>query len=565
MTSYLSRLYDEFTKEKVKWAIIIGSIVILTVVVCYPVGILFWRSFHDKIGDLSFGNYVKVFTNPGLASSFKNSLIVAIGTTLGCLFIALPLAFGVARTNLPFKRLINALILVSFVIPSFIQAIAWILLAGPRAGVINVLIRDTLHIPITLNIFGLTGVIWVLTLNFYPFIYYSVIAALNNIDPAYEEAARMIGAKPWRTAVGITFPLVTPALASGSILTFLHGVAAFGAPITLALPAGTHVLTTRIYQLFTFPPSYELAAACATPIVVMTAMGLLVQKIFLGKKQYHTVTGKSGHPLPVDIGRWKYALLVFAGLVIFFAVVLPLWILLKTSIVKAWGLPLTLETFSLASYRHIFNPSFPALASMKNSLYLGLLVSTFCIALAIVIVWTIERGKIRGGGLLSFLCMITFAFPSTALGVGVLLAYMGAPFHLQGTLVIIALGFGCKKISYAYVLARNTMKQIHPEFEEAARVIGATWFQSIKDIAAPLLKSGIVVTWILVFASCLRELPIAILLYMTDNQTIAVSIFHFLDSGRLEHSATLSFILAIMSIATVFIVRKIAGKSVMEV
>ncbi len=454
MVGYFTRIYDEIAREKVKWAIIAVSVGVLALLVCYPIGILFWKSLFDQAGNFTLGNYVAIFADVGLFSALKNSLIVAVSSTLLSTFMALPIAFAVARTNMPLKNLVSAMVLVSFVIPSFIQAIAWILLLGPRSGLVNVVLRDTLHLPVTFNIFGMPGLVFVLSLNLYPFIYYNILASLNNIDPAYEEAARMTGAKARRTALGISFPLASPALVTGTILAFLHAVSAFGAPVAIALPARFHVLTTRIYQLFTFPPRLELAAACATPIVALTALGLVMQKVYLGRKQFHTITGKTGHPEPVDIGRSKYMLLAFSFLVILVAVFLPLSVLVRTSFTKVWGLPLTLKNFTLYNYRLIFDPTFYVLKSMENTFVLGIAASTICVILCVVIVWVIERGKVKGAGFLSFLCMITFAFPSTALAIGILLAFMVSPFNLQGTLSIILLGIGV----YGLLTKRHLLK-----------------------------------------------------------------------------------------------------------
>jgi iron(III) transport system permease protein len=250
MFNYSTKIFNELSKEKFKWIVILFSVCILGLLVCYPVSILFWKSLVDKARNFTISNYVLVFTDPGLLSSLKNSMILGVSSALFCLFIGLPMAFAVGRTNMPFKKLVSAMVLVTFVIPSFIQAIAWILLLGPQAGIINVFLRDTLHIPLTLNIFSMPGLVFVVSLNFFPFVYYSALASLNNVDPAYEEASRVAGAKTWETVVKISLPLVSPAIITGLILSFLHAVAVFGAPVAIALPARFHVLTTKIYQLF---------------------------------------------------------------------------------------------------------------------------------------------------------------------------------------------------------------------------------------------------------------------------------------------------------------------------
>ena len=564
-TLRLSNIYREITKEKAKWIIIAITISLLGLLICYPVGILFWKSLINEMGNFSLKNYVLVFTEPGLSSALKNSVIISFFTTLFSALVGIPMAFAVARTNMPLKTLVTGVVLVSFVIPSFIQAIAWILLLGPQAGFINVFLRDTLGFPFAANIFSMSGLIFVLTLNHYPYFFYSTLASLNNIDPSYEEASRMVGAPVWRTAVGISFPLVSPAIVTGAVLCFLNTMAAFGAPIAIGLPARFHVLTTKIYQLFTYPPQYELAAACATPIVLMTALALYAQKLYLGRKKFYTITGKTSHPEPIDIGKWKYAAIAFSFLVFAVAIAFPLSVLIKTSLTKIWGLPLTAQNFTLVNYYRLIDPNYEVLGSIKNSAILSVSAATVCVSICVVICWIVERIRSKVSSVLVFLCMITFAFPSAALAVGILLSFMVPPFYLQGTLAIILIGFISKKISYAFVLTRNSMKQIHPEFEEGSRLVGASWFQTIKDITMPLLKTGIIIAWILVFAACLKELAIAVFLYLPGNETISVSIYHLLDDGALEAAATLSVMISVLSIMAVFGVKKFAGKGVMEI
>src|SRR5262249_5396845 len=162
----------------------------------------------------------------------------------------------------------------------------------------------------------------------YPLVFFAVTAALDNMDPAYEEAAQMAGASPLRASLGVTIPLVLPAIVSASVFLFLEGVGAFRAPAAVRDRARLHTLTTQIYDLFSYPPRFELAAAAAAPIIGFTVLGLLLQRVVLRGRRFTIIGGKRGVARAVDLGKGRWLLFGWCMLVAFVTVVLPLVILL---------------------------------------------------------------------------------------------------------------------------------------------------------------------------------------------------------------------------------------------
>lgn len=230
-----------------------GALAVVGWLVLYPLFILFRMGLRAPDGSFTLQNYVDVFTEPGLSGALLNSVVIGAATTGVSLLLALPMAWGVARTRMPLKGFVTACVTVAFVIPNFIGAIAWILLLGKNAGWLNVLFRGWVGAPL-FDIYSVTGLILVLSLSFFPMIYFAVLAALQSMSPIYEEAAQMSGAPAWRGSIGITLPLVLPAIASSSVLVFLEAVGAFGAPAAVATGGNFHTLTTKLYDMFTFPP-----------------------------------------------------------------------------------------------------------------------------------------------------------------------------------------------------------------------------------------------------------------------------------------------------------------------
>jgi iron(III) transport system permease protein len=560
----LIRGFDALRQERQRSLVMILAVVVVGWLVLYPLGILFEIGLRTEDGALTLANYQRVFTEPGLVSALINSLIISVAVTVFSLVLALPMAWGVARTDMPGRAFMRVAVLIAFVVPNFITVIAWILLLGPNAGLINVLIRDVFGIAGLFNIYSQSGLILVLTFSFYPLIFFAVVAALDNMDPSYEEAAQMSGASASRGSLGIALPLVMPAIVSSSVFVFLEAMGAFGAPAAIGHGARFHTLTTKIYELFSYPPRFELAAAAAAPIIGFTVLGLLLQRWVLGGRRFNVLGGKVGAARAVDIGWRRWLLFGWCMLVIAGSVVLPLLILLRTSLLARWGLNFTWENLTFKNYLAFTASSSIVPAAILNSAIVSAVTASACVALAIVIVWIVERTSLPGRGLLTFTSTVTFAFPGVALAVGFVLGYGSGPLALYGTLWLFFIAFTAHRFPFAFMFLRNGVKQLSSEMEEAARMSGASWGRSIVDVSLPLLKAGILAAWMMVFAVTLRELSMAILLYVPGTETLPIAIYSFIDNGTFEIAAAVSVLLILVSIAAMLLLRWLTGKAQME-
>ena len=560
----LLRVLDDLRQERLRSLIMIVAVLVVGWLVLYPLGILFEIGLRAEDGSFTLANYGLVFTEPGLVSALVNSIIISVATTAFSLVLALPMAWAVARTNMPGRQFVRVAVLVAFVIPNFISVIAWVLLLGPNAGLINVFLRDAFGIARAFNIYSMGGLILVLTFSFYPLIFFAVAAALDNMDPSYEEAAQMAGASAWRSSLGITMPLVLPAIASASVFVFLEAMGAFGAPAAIGHGARFHTLTTKIYELFSYPPRFELAAAAAAPIIGFTVLGLLLQRLVLRGRRFTMIGGKLGAARAVEVGWRRWLLFGWCMLVIVVSVVLPLIILVRTSLMTRWGLAFSWQNLTLKNYAAFASSSTIVPTALLNSTLISAVTATACVTLAMVVVWIVERTTLPGRGLLTFTSTVTFAFPGVALAVGFVLGYSTGPLALFGTIWLFFIAFTAHRFPFAFMFMRNSVKQLSSEMEEAGRMSGASWVRTLIDISAPLLKSGLLAAWMVVFAVTLRELSMAILLYVPGTETLPVAIYSFIDNGTFEIAAAVSVVLILLSIAAMLMLRTLTGKAQME-
>src|SRR5438874_11194516 len=266
---------------------------------------------------------------------------------------------------------------------------------------------------------------------------------------------------------------------------------AFVAPAAIGHGARFHTLTTKIYELFSYPPRFELAAAAAAPIIGCTVLGLVLQRWVLGGRRFNVLGGKIGSARAVDIGWRRWLLFGWCMFVIAVSVVLPLLILLRTSMLSRWGLAFSWENLTFKNYVAFTASSSIVPTAFLNSAIVSAVTASSCVTLAIVIVWIVERTSLPGRSLLTFISTVTFAFPGVALAVGFVLGYGSGPLALYGTLWLFFIAFTAHRFPFAFMFMRNGIKQLSSEMEEAARMSGASWGRSIVDVAVPLLKAGI--------------------------------------------------------------------------
>ena len=237
-------------------------------------------------------------------------------SALICCAVAAPMGWLVARTDMPLRRTVRLLVTASFVTPPFLGAIAWELLAAPNSGLLNQLFREItgaaadVHL---LNIYSFAGLVFVISCYTFPYVFVLVANALDRTPGDLEDASAILGGSTWDTARRITIPLALPAVLAGALVAFLQAMTLFGSPAILAMPAGFHTMTTKIWSLFQFPPKPELAAAASLPLLVLTVILLRAEHMVLGRRGYSVVGGKNSEPRIVRLGGWRWVMLAAAS------------------------------------------------------------------------------------------------------------------------------------------------------------------------------------------------------------------------------------------------------------
>ena len=526
-------------------------VALLAILVLLPMYWLTVTSLTDDASNLTFSHYRHFVDDPSFIKPLVTTMWTSAAVGILCVAFAAPMGWLVARTNLPFKRTIRTLILASFVTPPFLGAFAWVLLGGPNAGILNQWYYGLTGLKpfedaSLINIFSAWGMVFVMALYTFPYVFTFVTNSLEVIPSDLEEASSILGAAPWQTALHVTMPLVMPALVAGFLVAFLQSMTLFGAPAILALPAGIDTMTTKIWSLFQFPPQLGLAAAASLPLLIVTVILLRVQAAIMGRRGYSVIGGKSTGQRLAKLGPWVVPAMGLFVFVLACSIILPYGVLVRTAFVKNWSAPMA-GNLTLDNWKFVFFEFSQTKQALLNTFELGFAAATAGTLLATTVGYLAIRKLVWGHRYLAFLATAPVAIPGIVLAVGLFLAYTRPPFVLYGTLAIIFLAYLTKELPVGYQQVQASLKSVHPELEDASRIFGATRLRALWDITTPLIRNGVIATWIFIFIGSIRELSATILLFTVKTKTISVAMFDLRESNDWGPIAVLSITMLVIT------------------
>ena len=541
--------------------LLIGFALFLCVLVGLPVFWLVVYAVTDAHGVPTVANFTRLFSDPELLDPLVVTMMLSTSVGVICCAVAGPMGWIVARTDMRGRRVVRALVPASFVTPPFLGAVAWEILAAPNSGILNQLYRDLFDLSpdaVLFDVYTLPGLAFVIACYTFPYVFVLVTNALERIPGDLEDASAILGATTAQTARRVTIPLVMPAILAGALIAFLQAMTLFGSPAILALPAGFHTLTTKIWMLFQFPPKPGLAAAAALPLLVVTVLLLRAQSWILGRRGFTVVGGKSGEPRRIRLGAWQAPAQFLCFGVLCAPVFLPYGALAKTAFSQTPYGPLSWDALTFDQVRAAFGYSATQLA-LKNTFFLCVVTATLGTILALVISYVAARRALWGHRALGFLATAPVAIPGIVLGVGLFLAYTRPPLVLYGTLTILLLAYLTLQLPSAYQQLRAAFHGIHPELEEASRILGATRLQALLHVTAPLLRSGLIATWCFIFIGTMRELSAAIMVVTADTKVLSTVIYDLNEGGDLGQIAVLGLTMLAITFAVVSLANRLPG------
>lgn len=492
---------------------------------------------------------------PGLWQMLLNTLVIVVVSGAIAVVCGSVLAWLVVRTDARIRWLGGILPLLPFVLPALVGTMGWAMLLSPKTGLVNILIRNVLS-PLgvhldqgPLDVYSYGGMIFVYTIYMIPFTFLLVSAGLENSDAQLEEQSRVSGGGVLRTLFRVTIPSVRPSLGAAMLLTVFFGFAFFAGPAVLSTTSGIDILSVRIANIlsFSYPADTAGAVGLSTFMLVAVAIVWWIQTRVLRRSNYATINGR-GKATEIHLGklRWLGRLVIILYALI--AVVLPFLALLWVSFRGFWSFDWDFTTLSLTQYTTVlFGDAFSSTA-LITSLLLALLGATVGMFVAAIIARFVRSSPGRVGRAVDILIKVGAPIPAVVLGVGVLLAFGGAPWHLGGTFGILLLAYLVHFMPQATVNADAAAAQVGPQLMEASHISGGGDGRTFLRISLPLMLPDLIAGWSLLFLWMLGELNASIILAGTSNPVLGEQMYLLYFQGYFGKLAALAIIVTIISV-----------------
>lgn len=532
--------------------------ILLLGLVAGPVAMVFVGALQSNAPGLpdntfSLDAVYRVYLSGEYYGSLIGTLVMAVSVAaLSVLFGGLA-AWFLTRVNVPLRKLWEFGLILPLFLSPFVGALAWLMLAAPNSGMINVNLRWMLGTDATfVNIMTLPGVIFVMLLFYIPYAYLFISSALKNMDPSLEEASYMNGRGSFSTAMKVTLPIMRPALVASFFFVAVLATGVFVIPAVLGLNTSFSPLAVEVYRAVTvFPARPPVGAALGTLLFWFTLAGVyLYRRSVRNANRFVTISARGTRPRLVKLRAGRYIAAAVFALYAFLAAVLPYAVLIVMSLTPFAITDFRRMTFSFDGIVEVWNAP-DVLTAFGNTLWLGILVPTLTVLVGLAVAYVVVREQGRLGAIVDYLGTFPIAVPGIVFATGILWMYVRSPIYATVLLVMIAL-IGAY-IPQAARFASAGLIQVDRSLEEAARMNGAGKLRTIFTVTLPLLRPALLSAWSLLFVFATREVNEAVILSGPKSRPLAVLAWNYVEQGSIRNAAVVGlFLTIVMAVGILF-------------
>ncbi|OQY40890.1 MAG: ABC transporter permease [Fusobacteriia bacterium 4572_74] len=542
----------KLTNDPTLFITIIFSLVVVSFFVLVPLYNVLKESFTVKEA-FSYENYKNAFGRSGNVTIILNTLKLGFVTATLSLIIGFFFAYTTSYMKIKGKKIFDFIAMLPIISPPFVVALSAILLFG-RQGLIT---RGLLGIK-DFEIYGFHGLVLVQVLSFFPIAYLMLVGLLQGIDPSVEEASRDLGASKLKVFTSVTFPLVIPGIANAFLLVFIQSIADFANPVVIG--GNFTTISVKIYQEGIGNFQLGIATALAMILLSMSISMFIVQRFYINKKSYITVTGKVSRARDL-IEDKAITIPIFITLITLTMFVILMYILIPVgSFVKLWGIN---YTPTLDHYKYILDFGMdPIIQTTVLAIIATIITSIFSMVLAFLIV----RKTFIGKTFIEFTTIMALAIPGTIIGLGYVISYnitYKIPFTnitlippLTGTALIIVIAFIIRSLPVGVRSGMSSLQQIDPSIEEAASILGASSSKVFSSVTIPMIKDAFFTGLIYSFARSMTLVSTIIFLISANWKLLTPTVMDNIDTGRIGIASAYCTILIVI-VSTVMITMKI--------
>jgi iron(III) transport system permease protein len=547
------------------------SIVILILIVGFlvltPLFLMILNSFQTaRPGQpivWGIDGWTKAFTTPGIIKAMTNTVTLAVTRQAIALLIGALFAWLIARTDIPMKGMLEFFFWLSFFLPALPETMGWILLLDPKYGLMNQALigLGVLSQPI-FNIYSFWGIIWAHMGGTVSVKVMLLAPAFRNLDAALEEASKISGAGGVRTFFRILIPVMMPAILVTTILGMIRSLEAFEIELLLGTPIGLQVYSTKIHELVTWePPQFAPAMALSTVFLGLLLFMVALQRKYIGRRSYETITGRGFSIRPTPLGRWRYPAF-FMGL--FFAVFItfvPTTLLLMGTFMKLFGFFNIADPWTLDNWRATLQDPV-LLRSLWNTLAIGIGSGLVGVLFYSLIAYVVVKTRYAGRGLLDFLSWLPWSVPGILLGVALLWTFLQTRIFLPiyGTIYILMIAMVIKSMPFGAQMIKSVLIQLGSDLEEASKVCGGTWFHTFRRVIFPLITPALITVALVGFISAARDISTVVLLGSGKSRTLSLLMLDFAAGAEFEKATVVAVIIVGLVVGAALLARALGGQ-----
>jgi iron(III) transport system permease protein len=561
-TSILPKRWPQLPSLPITMLIVVVGFLVLT-----PLVLMILNSFQiARPGQpIVWGaeGWVKAFTTPGIVSAMTNTFSLAITRQAIALLIGAFFAWLVARTDIPMKGFLEFLFWLSFFLPALPETMGWILLLDPKYGLLNqgLMNLGVISQPI-FNIYSFWGIIWAHLGGSVSVKVMLLAPAFRNLDAALEESSRISGASGWHTFFHIVVPVMAPAILVTTILGLIRSLEAFEIELLLGTPIGLQVYSTKIHELVTWePPQFAPAMALSTLFLGLLLLMVALQRAYIGKRAYTTVTGRGFSVRPTHLGRWRYPAFALVLTFALFITVIPTTLLLMGTFMKLFGFFNIADPWTLENWRATLSD--PVLfRSIWNTLAVGVGSGVIGVFFYAFIAYMIVKTRHHGRWLLDFLSWLPWSIPGILLGMALLWTFLQTKIFLPiyGTVYLLMIAMVIKSMPFGTQMIKSVLLQLGSDLEEASKVCGGTWFDTFRRVVMPLIMPALVTVGLVGFISAARDISTVVLLGSGKSRTLSLLMLDFAAGAEFEKATVVAVMVVGLVVIAALIARALGGQ-----
>jgi iron(III) transport system permease protein len=545
--------------ENLAFSILLAFLLLL---VAYPVFLLVLNSFQTSLPWQApkYGMEVwrRAFASPGMMPAIFNTAQLVLAHQAISLAMAIMIAWLIARTDIPYRNLLEAAFWVSFFLPTLSTTLGWILLLDPQYGLLNEVLAALPFLQQgPFNIYSFWGIVAAHLLGHSISIKVMFLTPIfRNMDASLEEVARVAGSNRLSTLRRIFIPLMQPAIVAVFILGTIHSLEAFEIELVLGVPIRFYVYSTQLYTMLQWePPDYGAATALSVAILLFIFPLILLQRRYARRRQFTTVTGRYREGL-IRLGRWRYAGFAFVSVVAVLLTVVPLVMLVAGTFMRHFGVLEIADAWTLANWQRVLtDPLFSR--SVWNTLIISLGSAIAAALVTPLLAYGIVRSSFFARDALDVVSWLPYAIPGILLGlsfVWLLLATPGLRW-IYGTIAALVLINVVKSMPLGVQILKSNFLQLGKELEEASRMAGGSWWYTYRHVVMPLAIRTVIVVGILNFISGARDIGAVVLLVTSQTRPLSILMLDYLMDGSFEAATVIALLVTLLSTGVAFLAR----------